>query len=329
MSGAYEVLGYNGEGRNLRIPVTDHGPTPIYFGPHDRLSKTHHGAFRKYAHNEGHEHTGVTDIQVGKLHPLPHRQVGHLPRIEQPKYVTGVPKYLGFVPKKGACNQFSTRWQQGQEISYQRLGKAGASKLERAVSNPAILEKKKSMKTLQRVPGTMTNQPGVYSETVVGKPFYKANQRAQELREVNPYGTAKWMHRDPKYTLKWVRLAPGSDLKADAMPQYTAEENRYATLCAMEQELLPVSYTQPMSWVKHTGALSEGLSYNPGNIKKPHVMMRENETSLLTILPCVYSFFRSLSLLSLLSSLSLLHTPSDHESSWLQKPFWDRTTRSV
>eukprot|EP00392_Amoebophrya_sp_AT5.2_P004652 g4660.t1 len=193
-----------------------------------------------------------------------------MPRIDQPKYVTNVSKYLGYIPKKGPCNQFSTRWHQGIEIAYQRLGKCGPAKLERAVNqNERQLRKTKSMKTIQRVPNTATNQPGVYSETVVGKKFGAANERGQELREYNPYGTAKWFHRDPKYSLSHVRLIPGSDLKCDLMDQYTEAENKYASLCASSTELMPVQYTEPMSWVKYTGALSQGLSYNPGNIAKP------------------------------------------------------------
>lgn len=108
------------------------------------------------------------------------------------------------------------------------LGKCGPSKLERAVNqNEKQLRKTKSMKTIQRVPNTATNQPGVYSETVVGRKFGAANERGQELREYNPYGTAKWFHRDPKYSLSHVRLIPGSDLKCDLMDQYTEAENKY------------------------------------------------------------------------------------------------------
>ncbi|CAD7940381.1 unnamed protein product [Amoebophrya sp. A120] len=273
MSGADEVRGYNDEGRNLRIPVQDTGPTPIYFGPQDRLSKTHHAAFRKYCDKPGHEHTGIDDIQLGRLHKIPARKIGHMPRVDQPKYVTNVSKYLGYIPKKGPCNQFSTRWHQGIEIAYQRLGKCGPSKLERAIDNPKALQKKKSMKQIQRVPGTSTNQPAVYSETVIGKKLGDANARAQELREYNPYGTAQWFHRDPKYSLSWTRLNPGSDLRVDLQDQYTPEENKYASLCAMEREIMPLSYTEPMTWCKYTAGLSHesGLSYNPGNLKKHNV----------------------------------------------------------
>lgn len=252
-------------GESIGALYTDSSCRRILLGPADRLSRTHHGAFG-YSRHQGREHVGLDDLQIGRARSSPRRMCGNLPRIDQPKYVTSIPKYLGHIPKKSPNNTFATRWRPGNQISYSRLGKTGETKAERALSSPAALTSQKSMKIIPRVPGLMTHQPGVEAENVYALKFGIANKKAQELRERNPYISSKWTCRDPRLTLRLQRLIPGSQMRADLQDQYLPEENQYASLCAMETKLLPVSIGA-MSWTKYCTSSAKGLSYDPGNVK--------------------------------------------------------------
>lgn len=252
-------------GENIGVPVMNSGPRPIHFGPVDRMSRTHHGAFN-YSKDPGHEHVNVSDIMVGKIKASPRRICGHLPRVDQPKHVTAIPKYLGHITKKGPNNTFATRWRPGNEISQARLGRTNRTRSERAISRKEIPEdfmrQEKFVKCIPRVPGTMTHIPGVEAECVYGLKYGVANRRAQELRQNNPYCSAKWVCRDPQETLRYRKLIPGTHLKADLMQQYNSQEEKFASLSAMESKLLPVYTSDPMSWTRYCTSSALGLSYD-------------------------------------------------------------------
>jgi len=215
----------------------------------------------------GHEHTGVSDIQIGYLDKEPNRKIGNLVRIDEPKYITNIPKYCGTIPKKGPMNTYATKWREGCEISYQRLGKTGRGKSERSINHiTAYPMKSKGLKVVPYVPGYSGHFPGLESECVYSKSSGKAGFKAQKLRERNSWCNSDSFIRHPNVALSFKTHIPGTQLKMDLHDQLLPEERKYARLIAMETPIAPVGDgIKTMSWTKYILAEPGGLklSYDP------------------------------------------------------------------
>jgi len=208
----------------------------------------------------GHQQIGLSDVQIGYQKSTPKRECGNLARIDQPKYVTAIPKYGGEIPKKTISN--GLRFRASNELANQK--NITNLRAERAISSKyGFMSRSKGLKIIPYVPNYQGHHPGVSSETVYGSSMGKASYSAQYLRERNPWCSLRARQRDPSIGLQYQRLIPGTQLRQDLSLANLPEEDAFARQYAAFETKVQPHELATMGWTKYISAPNTGLSYDP------------------------------------------------------------------